>query len=143
MALNINYKKILSGSSVSVGVIESVYGETELYEDPVTQEGFSLGGMVTQIIPLEITLQVGYFYYDKTYPSQGTYFSADEFESDTMRKDLQNNFYITASKSFYMSEESGSILNLSLNYKIINNNSNSYYYQYSVNMISLKVDYQF
>ena len=143
LAFNINYKKILSGSSVSVGVIESVYGETELYEDPVAQEGFSMGAMLTQIIPFDVSLQAGYFYYDKTYPSQGRYLSVDSFESAIQRHDLMNNFYLTASKMFYLGEEDENNLNLSINYTLVNNNSNSYYYQYSGSLISLKLDYQF
>lgn len=143
VAVNFNYKKILSGSGVNAGIIESVYGETELYEDPVTQEGFSVGGMLTQILPFEITLQAGYFYYDKSFPAQGVFTNAELFDDTLVRNDNQNNFYITAAKNFILDEESGSYIQLSFNYNFLNSNSNSYYYNYQRNMMSLNLDFQF
>jgi len=75
LALNFNYKTILSGSGFSASLIQSTYGDTELYDDPISQEGYSYGGTLTQILPLDISLKLNYTYLDKNYPSQGIYLS--------------------------------------------------------------------
>ncbi|MCK5087542.1 MAG: hypothetical protein KAQ90_08475, partial [Melioribacteraceae bacterium] len=143
LALNFNIKKILSGSGFSASLIESTYGDIELYDDPLSQEGYSYGGTITQIIPGDLMVRVGYYYFDKSYPSQGIYLTDTEYNDELSRQDYQNNFSATATKSFLLNETNGTALNLSLSYSLISNSSNSYFYNYKSQMISLSVNLQF
>jgi len=143
LALNYNLKKILSGSGFSASLIESTYGEIELYEDPVSQEGYSVGALLTQILPADITLKLAYSYADKSYPSQGIYLSETEENLDVSRNDIQTYFSTSISKPFYFDNESGSELNLKLNYQLIKNTSNSYFFNYDINTVSLSLYFIF
>ncbi|MDA3859754.1 MAG: hypothetical protein PF445_00870 [Melioribacteraceae bacterium] len=143
LALNINYKKILSGSGLSASLIESTYGNMELYDDPISQEGYSARGILTQVLPLDYTVKLSYSYADKSYPSQGIYLSETEEDLDISRKDTQTYFSTSISKSIYLDNESGSELDLKLNYYLINNKSNSYYFNYYINTISFSLNYIF
>lgn len=141
LALNFNYKTILSGSGFSASLIQSTYGDTELYDDPISQEGYSYGGSLTQILPSDITLKLNYTYLDKNYPSQGIYLSETEYQEDIARKDNQNIFSASVSKPIYF--DNGNELNLNLNYYLINNNSNSYNFKYDINTLSFSLNYIF
>ena len=141
LALNFNYKNILSGSGFSASLMESTYGDMELYDDPVSQEGYSFGGMITQILPMDFTLKVSYSYANKNYPSQGIYLSETEYDLDVAREDTQTYFSTTISKPIYLDNKSGRELDLKLNFHLINNKSNSYYFNYDINTISLSLNY--
>ncbi len=143
LALNFNYKNILSGSGFSASLIESTYGDMELYDDPVSQEGYSVGGMLTQMLPSYILFRLSYYYFDKHYPSQGIYISETEYDDIETRADEQSKFSANISKSFIVNEETGSALDLMLNYYVIKNKSNSYYFNYDMNTISLSLNYLF
>ena len=143
LALNINVKKILSGSGFGASLFESTYGDMELYDDPISQEGFSTGLMISQVFPNEIVLRLRYNYYHKIYPSQGIYHSEIEYDKNSTRVDDQNTLSTALSKTFYLNSSSGSAINLSLNLYLINNISNSYYYNYKSNFLSLALSYQF
>lgn len=143
LALNLNYKNILSGSGFSASLIESTYGDMELYDDPVSQEGYSLGGMLTQMFPNDITFRLSYFYYNKNYPSQGIYLTDIDYDVNTTRADEQSVFSAKISKSILVNEDTGSELDLMFNYYFINNNSNSYYFNYEINSILVSINYVF
>jgi hypothetical protein len=143
IALNFNYKNILSGSGYSASLIESTYGDMELYDDPVSQEGYSFGGMITQMLPSDISLKIGYTYSDKLYPSQGIYLSETEYNLDVSRKDYQNYFSTSISKPIYLDNESGNVIDLKLNYYLIKNQSNSYFFNYNMNTLSFTLNYLF
>jgi hypothetical protein len=143
LALNFNYKSIISGSGFSASLIESTYGDMELYDDPISQEGYSLGGIFTQVFPSTYIFKLSYYYYNKVYPSQGIYYSNTEYNENLERKDKQSLFSTSISKSFILDEESGSEFSLLLNYYIINNKSNSYFFNYDVNALSLSLNFTF
>ncbi|MBU0472645.1 MAG: hypothetical protein KKF62_00640 [Bacteroidetes bacterium] len=141
LALNFNYKTILSGSGFSASLIQSTYGDTELYDDPISQEGYSYGGTLTQILPLDISLKLNYTYLDKNYPSQGIYLSETEYQVYVARQDKQSIFSASISKPIYF--DNGNELNLNLNYYLITNKSNSYNFNYDINTLSLSLNYIF
>ena len=99
--------------------------------------------MLTQVLPSEMVLRLRYYYFHKIYPSQGIYLSETEYDEESTRIDDQANFSITFTKPFYIGSDSSSTLSLSLNFRLIENKSNSYYYDYKSNYISLGLGYQF
>ncbi len=143
LAFNINAKKIISGSGFGASLFESTYVDMELYDDPISQEGFSLGAMLTQVFWNKIIFKLRYFYYYKSYPSQGIYNSETEYNESITRLDEQSQLSSSLTKTFYLGEVSETVLDLSLNLYFINNNSNSYYYNYENNLFSISLNYQF
>jgi hypothetical protein len=143
LALNYNVKHILSGSGLSASLIESTYGDIELYDDPVSQESYSIGGILTQIFENEMSIKLAYSYSDKNYPSQGIYLSEIEQNNDIKRQDKQSYFSATLTKPFYFDNENGSELDLNVNYHLIKNTSNSYFFNYDVSAVSLSLSFIF
>mgnify|MGYP001195922417 CR=1 FL=1 len=143
LALNYNVKRILAGSGYSASLIQSTYGDIELYEDPVSQDGYSVGGILTQMFESGMSIKLAYSYADKSYPSQGIYLSETEENIDISRLDKQTYFSASITKPFYFDTENGSELDVNLNYHLIKNTSNSYYFNYNVNAISLSLSYIF
>ncbi len=143
LAFNFNVKKIISGSGFGASLFESTYGDMELYDDPISQEGFSVGAMLTQVFSNKIIFKLRYFYYYKSYPSQGVYHSETEYDKDILRIDNQNQLSSSLTKTFYFGNSMESAVDLSLNLYLINNSSNSYYYNYENKLFSVSLNYQF
>jgi hypothetical protein len=143
LALNVHYKDILSGSGFSASLFESTYGDMELYDDPISQEGYSVGGMLTHIFFEDLVTRLSYFYYSKIYPSQGVYFSETEYNTELFREDTQNVFSLYLSKTIYLNNTNGNMLDLSFNATMLNNKSNSYYFNYDMNYFSLQLSFNF
>ncbi|MCF6269162.1 MAG: hypothetical protein L3J41_05605 [Melioribacteraceae bacterium] len=143
LALNFNAKKIISGSGFGASLFESTYGDMELYDDPISQEGFSVGAMLTQVFSNDIVFKLRYFYFYKSYPSQGIYHSETEYDKNISRLDNQSQLSSTLTKTFLIGSSSESAIHLSLNIFLINNNSNSYYYNYKNDLFSISLNYQF
>ncbi len=143
LAFNFNAKKIISGSGFGASLFESTYGDMELYDDPISHEGFSAGAMLTQVFANQIIFKLRYFYYYKSYPSQGIYHSETNYDESVARLDFQNQFSSSITKTFYFGKSLETELDLSLNIYLINNNSNSYYYNYKNNLFSISLNYQF
>jgi hypothetical protein len=141
LALNFNYKSILEGSGFSASLIQSTYGDTELYDDPISQEGYSYSGTLTQMLPAEIAVKLNYTYTDKSYPSQGVYLSETEYNLNDSRKDTQSFISTSISKPFYL--DNGNEINLNLNYYMLKNKSNSQIFNYDINTLSLSLNYIF
>ena len=143
LAINFNSKNILAGQGYSASLIESTYGDMELYDDPVSQNGYSVGGILTQMFESGMSIKLAYSYADKSYPSQGIYLSETEENLDVSRLDKQTYFSASITKPFYFDNENGSELDVNLIYHLIKNTSNSYYFNYDVNAISLSLSYIF
>ncbi len=143
LALNFNAKKILSGSGFGASLYQSTYGDMELYDDPISQDAYSVGAMLTQVFGDNIVLRLRYYYYNKSYPSQGAYLSETEYDKDILRTDEQNRVSSSLTKRFYLGADDDKALNLSLNFYLINNKSNSYYYNYKNNLFSASLNFQF
>ncbi|MCB9248906.1 MAG: DUF560 domain-containing protein [Ignavibacteriales bacterium] len=103
-------------------------------------EGYTLTAQLTQILPASIILKGIYSYTNKDYPSQGVYLNSELFDSGILRNDKQSMLKFSLSKNFSLAN---SFIVLSLSYLMNNNESNSYWYNYNSNQLTLNFDYQF
>ena len=82
-------------------------------------------------------------YSDRIYPSQGIYTDAETLVQELNRNDKQNYYYASISKNFLLSEESGQSLNLNIAYNYLENESNSFWYNYNLKQITLNLGFVF
>ena len=137
-------RSLMEGSGTWYGSTNYNYGdESDLYDDPISRRENTFGFELTQILPELIILKSGYMYSDRIYPSQGIYTDAETLLADLNRNDKQKYYYISLSKNFLLSEESGQSFNLNLAYNYINSESNSFWYNYNLKQISLNLGFVF
>ncbi len=137
-------RSLIEGSGTWYGSTNYNYGdESDLYDDPISRRENTFGLELTQILPGLIILKSGFMYSDRTYPSQGIYTDAETLLVDLNRNDKQKYYYASLSKSFLLSEKSEQSLNLNLVYNYINSESNSFWYNYNLNHVSLNIGFAF
>ncbi|MCP5063572.1 MAG: hypothetical protein GY936_14090 [Ignavibacteriae bacterium] len=144
LALQYTGKSIIGGTAKSVRELEYAYGdESQYFDDPISYEGYILSAQLTQLLPEGIILRGSYSYNTKEYPSQGIYTDSEMFNNEEVRNDTQQVLALSLKKNFPLSSLSKSMIILSLNFQVINNESNSYWYDYSANHASINIDFQF
>jgi len=138
------YKNILSGTGKDLSNLNLAYNdESQIFDDPVSNEGYSVNFQITQILPYKIKIQGNYFFNSKTYPAQGIYLDEENFDETIVREDTQEIIKVSAAKTFDLSWTSISKLTFMLQYSNTVNNSNSYWYNYLNNSVSLNLKLDF
>jgi hypothetical protein len=137
-------RSLLKNSGTWYGSANYNYGdESDLYDDPISRRENTFGFELTQLLPELIALKSGFMYSNRIYPSQGIYTDAETLVQALNRNDKQKYYYVNISKTFLLSEESGQSLNLNLSYNYVNNESNSFWYNYSFKQASLNLGFVF
>ncbi len=144
VAAQYTYKNILSGTGKDLSNLNLAYNdESQIFDDPVSNEGYSLNFQITQILPYQIKLQGNYYFNSKLYPAQGIYLDEENFDETILREDTQEIIRVSAAKTFNLPWTSISQLTFMLQYSNIVNNSNSYWYNYLNNSVSLNLKLDF
>lgn len=117
--------------------------ETEIFDDPMSYEGYSIGGELTQLLPFGFTLKLAYYHFNKDYVSQPVYLDAEYYTEERHRHDNQINSWIYLEKDFGFGLFQGNYITLSALYQIRDNSSNSYWYNYSMHYGSIGFEYNF
>ncbi len=144
IAAQYTYKDILSGTGKDLSTLNLAYNdESQIFDDPVSNEGSSFNFQITQVLPYEMKLQGNYFYNVKNYPAQGIYLDEENFDETILRKDTQEILNFGLSKSFDLSWTQVSRFTLMLQYNKILNESNSYWYDYSNDSVTLNLKLDF
>lgn len=138
-----NRSMLSKNGSFSSDIFYNQGDESDLYDDPVSRNENALGINLTQILPQEITLKLGYEYSWRNYPSQGSYLGETDYSDLIQRKDQQSILFISANKSFSLNESDSIFLRANLNYFYLKNTSNSYWYNYNNQQISLGLGLEF
>ncbi len=121
-----------------------IYGdESEIFDDPANLQGNFYAVELTQIFMEDWQLRLGYYLNKKYYPTQGVYEDSENYFLNKMRTDKQTIFGISISKAFTFDFLNESNLNLSLNFQSINNNSNSYWFNYKNTTFGINLGFQF
>lgn len=144
LAVQYNYQDLLSESARFITGISYNYSEeSEIFDDPMGYKGSSIGGELTQLIFGRMTLKGSFYYKNKQYVSQGIYSDAETYDGAILRSDINKTFWIYLQKRVGINFRGGSDLVLKFNYQWINNQSNSYWYDYSNQQVSLGLEFQF
>lgn len=121
-----------------------IYGdESAIFDDPANLQGNFYAVELTQIFMEDWQLRLGYYLNKKFYPTQGVYEDSENYFLNKMRADKQTIFGISISKAFTFDFLNESNLNLSLNFQSINNNSNSYWFNYKNTTFGINLGFQF
>lgn len=144
LAVQYNYQNLFSESARFVTGISYNYSEeSEIFDDPMGYKGSSIGGELTQLIFNGMILKGTFYYKDKQYVSQGAYIDAEVYDGSSLRSDINKTFWIYIQKRVGINFRGGSDLVLKFNYQWISNQSNSYWYNYSNQQVSLGLEFQF
>ncbi|MBU1099340.1 MAG: hypothetical protein KKA84_02965 [Bacteroidetes bacterium] len=137
-------RSLLGGSGTWEGSYDYNYSdESDLYDDPVSRNENSFGVELTQILPLNIMLKSGYNYGTRDYPTQGIYTDAENYSVDFDRSDTNSYLFLSLNKSFPIDSNEQSFINVGLSYGILENESNSYWYDYKSNQFLINLNLQF
>jgi hypothetical protein len=144
LAVQYNYQTLLSESARFITGISYNYSEeSQIFDDPMGFEGFSVGGELTKLVFGGMILKSTFYYKDKQYVSQGIYTDFENYNGSILRNDVNKTIRINLQKRLGLKFRGGSDLIINLNYQWINNQSNSYWYDYSNQQISLSLEFQF
>lgn len=137
-------RTLISGGGALNSDYNLYYGdESDLYDDPVSRNENALGFEFTQLLPSEITLKTGYEYSSRLYPSQGIYTDVETYNDLNEREDIQSFLFLKASKSISLSEENHYKLNLGISASYYYKSSNSYWYDFAGNDVSIILGLEF
>lgn len=144
LAVQFTNRSIFNGFGAFVKDLNMIYGdESEMFDDPVNYEGNNLSLELTQIFFDDLEFKAGFFQNRKHYLSQGIYDKLYNYDTGIMRSDTQNIFNFSATKSIPFEFLGGSALSIGLNYQLIDNQSNSFLFNYKSNSINLNLAFEF
>ncbi len=124
-------KQINLGDQVGLSNSEGYYQDEELYDDPFSYESTGFSSQLTWMLPWAMRLQLGGTLISKDYISEQAYTSSeDSLGLGGLRVDDQNYYFLNFSKSFYLNKSWLNILKINVYYNYIENNSNSFWYNY-------------
>jgi len=135
-------RTLLSGQDRFISNISYSYQQkSEIFNDPLGYESHSFSSEFTKLLPLEITLKFSASYLTKNYSSQGIYVDEENYDEFTLRSDKYKTAYLSLKKNFDFIKSS--VFGLNLIYQWINNDSNSYWYNYKNSYSSIGLEFQF
>jgi hypothetical protein len=144
LALQFQSRMIVGGTSRYLSFIAFNYAdESQIFDDPLGYENQNYGLELTQLLPLGIVLKGAYYKNEKDYATQGVYTDAENYNFQQLRKDTRTNAWITIHKRFVGGFLGSENLTLKLTYQWLDNNSNSYWYNYQSQYMGLNFSLNF
>lgn len=115
--------------------------DAEIFDSPISYNSNNFGLELTNVLTTNLILKSGYYYIEKDYKTQGIYLDEEIFTTQKLRKDFSNMFYLQLTYSLDTSSTLFTDLEISLNYQQVNNNSNSYWFNYKNKATSLSLSF--
>jgi len=144
LAVQYQQRKILSGSDRFVSGLSYSYSqESQLFDDPMSHEGYSVGSELTQLLPFDITLKLAGYYTTKNYSAQGIYVDAETYDSSILRQDLSKTAWASLRKNIGINFRDGAAIVFYLYYQWLDNQSNSYWYDYANRSVLIGLEFEF
>lgn len=126
-----------------VGLIDGFSEESQIFDDPMGYQGQTVGLEFTQIFPWRLLLKTSGYWQSKNYISQGIYLDAENFTEERLRKDTYKTLWFSLRKTWDLNFNTFGALTFQLNYQWIDNQSNSYWYDYQNNYFSTGIGFDF
>ncbi len=145
MGLYAQYRSQISlTDQASYNNSDSYYQDEELFDDPFSYEGRGLSSQLTWMMPWSIKLQIGGSLISKDYISEQAYVSAEDTVAlGGTRTDDQRNLSLNFSKTFFLNKSWINSLRINLYYNYIDNESNSYWYNYRNGIVGGGIQWRF
>ncbi len=119
------------------GLLPGYATESQIFDDMMGYEAQIFGVELTQLLPFRMSARLAGYYHRKNYVMQGIYVDAENFDETVLRKDTLRTFRITLEKRLDLPLTASTSLALQMNYQWMNNSSNSYWYNYDSQFVSL------
>lgn len=143
LALQYRHQFVLKSSDRYFSDITYVGLEnSDIFDDPIQYSGGVVNAELTQLLPLGVTLKISYSGLKKNYSVQGIYTDAETYDASVQRKDDMSVGWIHLWKILPVSVVRGSTMQLNVQYRWIDNRSNSYWYDYSTQSVSVGIEFQ-
>ncbi len=144
LAAQYTYRTLLNTVSNELWENSGVIGDESYYfDDPFGHEGYTANLKITQNLPGDFSLEGAFYYNQKSYPSMATFLDEETINYSDTRFDKQKIFELGLNKSISLNILGESELLLGFNYRLINNESNSYWYNYNSGYGAIKLQFQF
>lgn len=143
--LYIQYRRQFSlTSETSFKNSDDYYQDEELFDDPFSYESQGVSSQFTWILPWAMKLQLGGVMESKNYISEQAYVSAEDSEgSGGIRNDEHRSYFISVSKIINIDKAWMKSLHFVVDYNYIHSNSNSYWYNYTNNVLGGGIQWNF
>jgi hypothetical protein len=112
------------------GLIPGYSTESQIFDDPMSYEAQIYGLELTQLLPFQMSLKGAGYYQEKQYVAQGIYLDQETFDESVLREDSYKTFWITLEKRFNFNLFTDTSLSIQVYYQWVDNQSNSYWYDY-------------
>ncbi|NHZ87260.1 MAG: hypothetical protein GWP19_15540 [Planctomycetia bacterium] len=123
---------------------DDYYQDNELFDDPFTFESDNYSSQLTIILPKSTKLLISGSLASKNYIGEQAYSTAvDTIGIGKLRLDEQANYFIDLSKTFNINKDWVTSIKFNLYYSYINNESNSYWYNYKNNALGGGIQWSF
>jgi hypothetical protein len=138
LAAQYQSRAIVGGTSRYFSGINYNYAdESQVFDDPLGYENQRYGAEVTQLIPLGIVLKGAFYKNKKEYATQGIYTDAENYDLEQLREDTRSNARITLQKRIASKFFGSKNVSINLTYQWVDNESNSYLYNYESSYVGL------
>ncbi len=137
--LAVQYQTRLNFSQYERSATGLIYGyssESQIFDDPLGYESHLLGTELTQLLPHRTSIKAAAYYHQKHYVAQGAFIDAVNFDQSILREDIYRTVWTTLEKRVALWKMD---LAVQINYQWVNNSSNSYWYDYVSQFVSLTV----
>jgi hypothetical protein len=145
MGIFIQYRKQINLSDQITSITGSdFYQDEELFDDPFSYEGQEISTRLTWIMPWSMRMQIGGSLFDKSYINETAFTSiSDSVGSGGQRIDNQKNLFFNFTKTFDINKKwlNALLFNFYLGYT--NNESNSYWYNYTNRVMGGGIQWRF
>ena len=85
---------------------------------------------LTQLLPFGIVLKGAYYNNKKNYATQGIYINEEDYGTDELREDTRKNAWVTLQKKISSKFLGSNNMSVNLTHQWMENESNSYWYNY-------------
>jgi len=138
LAAQFQSRIIVGGTSRYLSFISFNYAdESQIFDDPMGYENYSYGVELTQLLPLGIVLKGSFYRNKKDYATQGIYTDLENYDFNQLREDTRNDIDISIKKRIASKFLGSNNVSINLNYHLVDNESNSYWYNYESSYVGL------
>ncbi|UCF62759.1 MAG: hypothetical protein JSW33_09225 [bacterium] len=119
------------------GLIPGYTTESQIFDDPMSYEMQSFGTELTQILPYLISLKIAAYHQQKKYVAQGIYIDPENYTDTIRREDTFDTAWFILEKRFNFKLFAETSLAFQFTYQWVDNQSNSYWYDYNSHYYSV------
>lgn len=144
LAVQYQTRQLITGLDRYVSGLSYSYSqESQFFDDPMSYESHSIGSELTQLLPFSSTLKLAFYFMAKNYSSQGIYVDAENFDESILRQDEYRTAWLSLKKNIGLNMKNGGQISLYFYFQWLDNQSNSYWYDFENRASSVGLEFEF